>query len=108
MHASTRVLLLLAAVVAIVVGWWILLAINNIVVAIVYGVLWTAFVLIVTRVLSAVGFGFNRLTPRGNRGPTPVTNSAGAKLAELTQLRDRKLISSEEYDAKRAKILERL
>ncbi len=108
MHASTRILLVLAAVVAIVVGWWILYAINSMVVAIIYGVLWTAFVLILTRVLLAIGFGYNRFAAGRNRGPVPVANDAEAALAELTQLRERELISPEEYEAKRAKILERL
>lgn len=111
MHASTRILLFLVAVVAIVVGWWILYAINSTVVAIVYGVLWTAFVLIASRVLLAIGFGFNRLTSgRDRRAESRPSGSAasGDALAELNQLRERELISAEEYEAKRAKILERL
>jgi hypothetical protein len=111
MHASTRILLFLVAIVAIVVGWWILYAINSTVVAIIYGVLWTAFVLIAIRVLLAIGFGFNRLTSgRGRRAESGSSGSAAATdaLAELNQLRERDLISVEEYEAKRAKILERL
>ena len=108
MHASTRILLLLAAIVAIVVGWWVLYAINSTVVAIIYGVLWTAFVLIATRVLLAIGFGVNRFTAGRNRGPVPGPTDAQAALAELNQLRERELISQDEYEAKRAKIVERL
>jgi len=42
-------------------------AINTAVVGITYSVLWTVVVLIVTRVLIALGFGYNRFTAR--RGP---------------------------------------
>lgn len=108
MHASTRILLLLMAFVAIVVGWWILYATNPFVEAIIYGVLWTAFVLIASRVLYAIGSGFNRLTGGRSQGPGPGSPDAAGALAELDQLRDRHLISDDEYEAKRAKILERL
>lgn len=112
MHASTRILLFLVAIVAIVVGWWILYANNSPVLAIIYGVVWTAFVLIATRVLLAIGFGFNRLTSgRGRRAAESGSSGSPAAtdaLAELNQLRERQLISPEEYEAKRAKVLERL
>jgi hypothetical protein len=88
--------------VAIVSGLWILFAINNVVVAILYGALWTAVVLIATRILLAVGLGYNRLTRRPRPADAPTT------LAELTALRDRGLITADEFEAKRAKILERL
>jgi uncharacterized membrane protein len=108
MHASTRILLVLAAIVAIVAGWWILIAINSVVVGLVYGILWTVAVLIVARVLTAVGFGYNRFTARrGRRASTGNADTATA-LAELTDLRDRGLISPDEYDAKRSKVVERL
>jgi uncharacterized membrane protein len=108
MHASTRILLLLVAAVAILAGWWILLAINTAVVGITYGVLWTVVVLIATRVLIALGFGYNRFTARrGRDAPVEITNTASA-LAELSDLRERGLISPDEYEAKRAKIVERL
>ena len=108
MHASTRVLLLVVAAVAIVAGWWILLAINNAVVGIIYSVIWTVIVLIAARVLTALGFGYNRFTARRDRdGPTGSTDAAAA-LAELSELRERGLISPDEYEAKRANIVERL
>ncbi len=108
-HASTRILLLLVAVVAIIGGWWTLLAINDdVVTEVLYGVLWTALVLVAARVLLAIGFGYNRLT--ADRGPraTAVPADPAAALAELTDLRDRGLISADEYEAKRAKVVERL
>ncbi|MGC8634120.1 MAG: SHOCT domain-containing protein [Candidatus Limnocylindrales bacterium] len=114
MHASTRILIGAVAVVAIVGGWWVLFAINhvvlstNVVVVILYGVVWTAVVVIATRLLLAVGFGFNRLTAGRERAATPKPADAADALAELTSLRDRELISAEEYEAKRAAILERL
>ena len=106
MHGSTRILLLVAAMVAIVGGWWALFAINDTVPAIAYGVLWTVVVLIATRILLAVGIGYNRLGP--GRGGRPAAADAATALAELTKLRDLGLISADEYEAKRAKILERL
>lgn len=108
MHASTRILLLLVAAVAIVAGWWILLAINNAVVGIIYSVLWTVIVLIAARVLTAVGFGYNRFTARRDRDGTGESTDAATTLAELSDLRGRRLISPDEYETKRAKIVERL
>lgn len=108
MHASTRILLVAVAVVAIVGGWWVLFAINQVVVAILYGVVWTALVLIAARLLLAVGLGYNRYTAGRGRSATPKPMDAGDALAQLTSLRDRELISAEEYEAKRTKILERL
>jgi uncharacterized membrane protein len=108
MHASTRILLLLVAAVAIVGGWWILLAINSAVVGIIYGVAWTGIVLIVARVLTALGFGYNRFTARRGRDGSAESADTATALAELSDLRERGLISPDEYDAKRAKIVERL
>jgi Short C-terminal domain len=108
MHASTRILLVVVVAVAIVAGWWILLAINDAVVGIIYSVLWTVIVLIAARVLTALGFGYNRFTAmRGQDGPPRGTDAATA-LAELSDLRERGLISPDEFDAKRTKIVERL
>ena len=108
MHASTRILLILAAGGAIVAGWWLLLAINSVIVGVIYGILWTLAVMIVARVLTAVGFRYNRFTAqRGRHAPAGSTDTATA-LAELTEVRDRGLISPEEYGAKRSNILERL
>jgi hypothetical protein len=108
MHTSTRILLLLAMIVAIVVGSWVLLSVNNLTPGIIYSIAWTIAVLIAARLLTAVGFGYNRFTARRGgevpRGPA----DAGAALAELSALREQGLISAEEYDAKRAKVLERL
>ncbi len=105
MHASTRLLLLLVTLVAIVGGWWFLFAANDTIPAIIYGVLWTAVVLVAARVLLAVGFGYNRLTTPRGQGSVPKSADA---LAELKDLRDRELISADEYQAQRTKILERL
>lgn len=108
MHVSTRILLVLVAIGAIVGGWWTLLSINDVVVGIVYSVLWTVLVLIVARVLLALGFGYNRRTAgRGGESKEQPADAAAA-LAELTDLRDRELISTEEYEAKRAKVVDRL
>ena len=108
MHASTRVLLLVVAAVAIVAGWWILLAINNAVVGIIYSVIWTVIVLIAARVLTALGFGYNRFTARRLREGPPGSTDAATDLAQLSDLRERGLISPDEFDAKRTKIVERL
>ena len=108
MHASTRILLLVVVAVAIVAGWWILLAINHAVVGIIYSVLWTVIVLIVARVLTALGFGYNRFTARRLREGPPGSTDAATDLAELSDLRERGLISPDEFDAKRTKIVERL
>jgi hypothetical protein len=107
-HASTRILLVLVTIVAIGGGWWTLLSINNFGVGIVYSALWTVVVLIVARLLLALGFGYNRLTAGRGRGSKERPADAAAALAELTDLRDRQLISAEEYEAKRAKVVERL
>lgn len=114
MHASTRILLLLIAGIAIVAGWWVLLSINGMPAGIAYSALWTLVVLIAVRVLTAVGFGYNRFTGRRRElasGSGNVASGSGdpaTALAELSDLRDRGLITPEEFDAKRAKILERL
>jgi len=114
MHASTRILLVAVAVVLIVGGWWVLFAINHValstdvVVVMLYGVVWTALVLLAARLLLAVGLGYNRYTAGRGRSATPKPMDAGDALAELTSLRDHELISAEEYEAKRTKILERL
>ncbi len=97
---------MLAAFVAIVGGCWILLSINDLGTGILYSALWTFVVFLVARLLLAIGFGYNRRT-RG-RESTGQPADVAAALAELTDLRDRELISTEEYEAKRAKIVERL
>jgi Short C-terminal domain len=109
MHASTRILLWLVVVIAIVGGWALLFAINDLIPAIIYAVIWTAIGLIVGRVLLAVGLGYNRLTagPAGGQGGRRQADSATA-LSELAKMRDQGLITAEEYEAKRTKILERL
>lgn len=108
MHASTRILLVLGAIGAIGGGWWTLLSINDFGVGIVYSALWTVLVLIGARLLLALGFGYNRLTAGRGRESKDRPTHAAAALAELTDLRDRQLISAEEYEAKRAKVVERL
>jgi hypothetical protein len=107
-HASTRILLLLVTGATIVAGWWVLLSINSLVAGIAYSALWTLVILIVARVLTAVGFGYNRFTARRGKDAAPERTDAATALAELSDLRERGLISPDEYEAKRAKIVERL
>jgi hypothetical protein len=107
-HASTRILLVLVAIAAIGGGWWTLLSINDVGVGIVYSALWTVLVLIVARLIFALGSGYNRLTAGRGQGSKEGQAGAAAALAELSDLRDRQLISAEEYEAKRAKVVERL
>jgi hypothetical protein len=92
MHMSSRILLVLVAGAAIVAGWWILFAINDTGVAVIYSVAWTVAVLVVARILLALGFGYNRLMTRG--GPD-------APKADLDDMRDRGVISRETYDTER-------
>lgn len=108
MHASTKILLVLIAAVAIGAGWWIFFATNEDVPAIVYSAVWTVVVLIATRVLLALGSGYNRFRARRDPDPTARSEDSAAALARLTDLRDRELITPAEYEAKRAEILERL
>ena len=106
MHLSTRILLLILAIVLIAGGWWLLLANNTLMMALIFGALWTAAVLIGTRVLAALGFGYNRYSAgRNGRGSLGQTQSS---LSELVRLRDKGLISPEEYASKRAGVMERL
>jgi hypothetical protein len=95
MHMSSRILLVLVAGAAIVAGWWVLFAINEVGVAVLYGVLWTVAVLVVARILLAVGFGYNRLTAKG---PPDTANAT-----DLGDLRERGVISTETYEAERAR-----
>lgn len=110
MHASTRILLVLVVIVVIIGGWALLLAINDVLPALLYGLVWTAGVLIVGRLLLMVGVGYNRLRagPSGSGEPAGRKTDAATALAELTKLRDQGLISAEEYEAKRMQILGRL
>jgi hypothetical protein len=107
MHLSTRILLLLVATVLIAGGWWLLLANNTLATALIYGAIWTAAVLIVTKVLSAIGFGYNRYSAgRNTRGASG--ESTQSALGELVRLRDTGLISADEYATKRALVMERI
>ncbi len=108
MHSSRRILLPLVAGVAIVGGWWILLALNNVVAAVALGLLWTVIVLIATRLLFVVGFGYNRSTAGRSPDNAAKPADAGTALADLARLRDGGLISADEYASKRARVLERL
>jgi hypothetical protein len=107
MHLSTRILLLLLATVLIAGGWWLLLANNALATALIYGAIWTAAVLLVTKVLSAIGFGFNRYSAGRNRAAATGDTTQSA-LGELVRLRDSGLISPEEYATKRALVMERI
>ena len=107
-HASTRILLVLAAIAAIGGGWWALLSINDVGMGIAYSVLWTILVLVAARILLAVGFGYNRLTAHRGEVSKPRSVDTASALAELADLRDRQLISAEEYEAKRAKAIDQL
>jgi hypothetical protein len=107
MHASTKILLFLVAVVVIVGGWWWLLSTNELIPALLLGALLTVGVLVATKVLLVSGSGYNRMRHRdGSAGPPP--SDAATSLEELTRLRDSGLISPDEYEAKRARIIERL
>jgi hypothetical protein len=86
---SSRILLVALAGAAIIAGWWVLFAINDTAVAVIYSAGWTVGVLVVARVLLAVGFGYNRLTTRD------------VPKADLTDMRDRGVISPETYEAER-------
>jgi len=100
MHMSSRVLLVLVAGAAIVAGWWILFAINDVGVAVIYSVLWTVAVLVAARILLAVGFGYNRLTAK--EPPSSATQRPDTG-ADLSDLRDRGVISPETYEAERSR-----
>jgi hypothetical protein len=95
MHLSSRILLVVVAGVAIVAGWWILFAINDTGLAVIYSAGWTVAVLVAARILLAAGFGYNRLT----RSRPPDSGNA----TDLRDLRDRGVISTETYEAERAR-----
>jgi hypothetical protein len=95
MHLSSRILLVVVAGAAIVVGWWILFAINDTGLAVIYSAGWTVAVLVTARILLAVGFGYNRFTTK----QLPDTTNA----SDLGDLRDRGVISTETYEAERAR-----
>ena len=102
MHMSSRLLLVLVAGAAIVAGWWILFAINDVPVAVIYSGLWTVAVLVAARILLAVGFGYNRLTAKASPNQ-PALRPDAASSADLSDLRDRGVISPETYEAERAR-----
>ena len=106
MHLSTRILLLLVAIVLIAGGWWLLLTNNTTVAALIYGAIWTTAVLVGTRLLVALGFGYNRHSAGRNVAST--SGTAQTSLSELARLREKGLISPEEYATKRAVVMERL
>jgi hypothetical protein len=95
MHLSSRILLVVVAGAAIVAGWWILFAINDTGLAVIYSAGWTLAVLVAARILLAVGFGYNRLT---TKQPRDTVNAS-----DLGELRDRGVISTETYEAERAR-----
>jgi hypothetical protein len=95
MHLSSRILLVVVAGAAIVAGWWILFANNDTGLAVIYSAAWTVAVLVTARILLAVGFGYNRLT---TKQPPDTTNAT-----DLADLRERGVISTETYDAERAR-----
>jgi hypothetical protein len=95
MHMSSRILLVLVAGAAIVAGWWILFAVNDTGLAVIYSTGWTVVVLVAARILLAVGFGYNRLTTK--------QPPASANTTDLGDLRDRGVISTETYEAERAR-----
>ena len=107
MHLSTRILLLILAIVLIAGGWWLFLANNTLMAALIFGAIWTAVVLIGTRVLASIGFGYNRYSARRN-GLGSTGQSAQSALSDLIRLRDKGLITPEEFASKRAGVMERL
>lgn len=102
MHMSSRLLLVLVAGAAIVAGWWILFAINDVGVAVIYSGLWTVAVLVAARILLAVGFGYNRLAAKDPPSP-PARQPDTTSSADLSDLRDRGVISSDTYEAELAR-----
>ena len=95
MHLSSRILLVAVAGAAIVAGWWILFAVNDTGLAVLYSAGWTVAVLVAARIVLAVGFGYNRL--KTNRRPDT------ANVSDLGDLRERGVISTETYEAERAR-----
>ena len=95
MHLSSRILLVVVAGAAIVAGWWILFAVNDTAIAVVFSAGWTVLVLVAARILLAVGLGYSRLTTK------PPPDSANA--TDLGDLRERGVISTETYEAERAR-----
>lgn len=95
MYLRSRILLVVLAGAAIVAGWWILFAINDTGLAVIYSAGWTVAVLVAARILLAVGFGYNRLTT--NQRPDT------ANASDLGDLRERGVISTETYEAERAR-----
>ena len=108
MHLSTRILLVLLTVAAIAIGGGVLLAINGTVTGTLYALAWAVVVLVAARVLFAVGFGVNRFTARRNASRTRrLSPTVEADLAELTDLRDRHVISEDEYEQERVRLIQR-
>lgn len=95
MHMSSRILLIVVAIATIVIGCWILFANNDTGPAVLYSAGWTIAVLVAARILLAVGFGYNRLT---TKRPADTANTT-----DLGDLRDRGVISTETYEAERAR-----
>jgi hypothetical protein len=107
MHLSTRILLVVVTVAAVAIGGWILLAINGTVTGTLYALAWAVVVLVAARLLFAVGFGVNRFTARRTAGRTArLSPTVEADLADLTDLRDRRVISDDEYDKERARLIQ--
>ena len=94
MHLSSRILLVVVAGAAIVAGWWILFAVNDTGLAVLYSAGWTLLVLVAARILLAVGFGYNRLTTK---------HAPDSGNANLGDLRERGVISTETYEAEQAR-----
>jgi hypothetical protein len=107
-HLSTRILLVVLAAATIAVGGWVLVTVNEPLTGAVLAVAWTVAVLVVMRLLFAVGFGVNRFNARRNadRAAAPA-RTREAHLAELADLHDRHLISDDEYEKERGRTLER-
>ena len=105
MHGSTRILLVLASGFALTLGWWLLAMNNPPLTLALYGTIWAAAVLLVAYLVFKFVFGYNRFAA-GRRVPAAASNGAG--LAELDDLRKRFLISADEYDEKRRKLIDRL
>jgi hypothetical protein len=87
----------------------VLVAVNDAPIGTVLAVAWTAAVVVVTRLVFALGFGVNRFSARRKAGRTAhPSTTLEADLAELTDLHDRHVISDDEYEKERARTLERL
>lgn len=100
--------MLLAAIGVLLAGLWVLFSLNTTIAATVYGVGWALGILLVTRLVLALGSGYNGLRAWRVRGASEDAQGSSAALTMLEDLRRRDLITPEEFAAKRAAVVDRL